>query len=266
MKDMRRKAFSVDLTATRLEAGVVPLRLACLQATLIKRGGTIRVMAFSLKMALKGVQEASSVSEHGLRSVVAVLDHLESRTEDIEECLLKFNRLLTSTLSSKTLELIAASAFPQSIVKTIKRHLENPPTRCPHFAFCHFRLSLLSDCPGCGLLRPCLFCDLLPPDFAIFLLGCPHPFPLTPCAKRSNRSPRPPSFPLRRAFCTPSPRSAAPPSPAFAAPSAGAEDRGLRVPVHRPLCDLRGGGREFCARRRPGRGLRRHGRAQGPVR
>ncbi|CAJ1344309.1 unnamed protein product [Effrenium voratum] len=84
-------------------------------------------MAFSLKMALKGVQEASSVSEHGLRSVVAVLDHLESRTEDIEECLLKFNRLLTSTLSSKTLELIAASAFPQSIVKTIKRHLENPP-------------------------------------------------------------------------------------------------------------------------------------------
>ncbi|CAJ1375856.1 unnamed protein product, partial [Effrenium voratum] len=128
VKDMRRKAFSVDLTAIRLEAGVVPLRLArCLQATLIKRGGTIRVMAFSLKMALKGVQEASSVSEHGLRSVVAVLDHLESRTEDIEECLLKFNRLLTSTLSSKTLELIAASAFPQSIVKTIKRHLENPP-------------------------------------------------------------------------------------------------------------------------------------------
>ncbi|CAJ1430019.1 unnamed protein product, partial [Effrenium voratum] len=123
-----RRQRLLQLAAQQLRSPRALLTLGHAQgATLIKRGGTIRVMAFSLKMALKGVQEASSVSEHGLRSVVAVLDHLESRTEDIEECLLKFNRLLTSTLSSKTLELIAASAFPQSIVKTIKRHLENPP-------------------------------------------------------------------------------------------------------------------------------------------
>lgn len=85
-------------------------------------------MAFSLKMAMKGIQEAASLSEHALRCAIAVLDHQEAKADDIEDCLLKFNRLLSSPVpSSKVIDMIASSNFPSSIVRVMRRNKENLP-------------------------------------------------------------------------------------------------------------------------------------------
>ncbi|CAK9000130.1 Hypothetical protein SCF082_LOCUS6366, partial [Durusdinium trenchii] len=85
--------------------------------------------------ALKGVQEAASLSEHALRCTIAALDHSDAKAEDIEdvECLLKFNRLLSSPPSTKAfvsdvrvagffedwrvVEMVSSSNFPSSIVR-----------------------------------------------------------------------------------------------------------------------------------------------------
>ena len=67
--------------------------------------GVVQQMTFSLKMALKGIQEAASLSEHALRCAIAVLDHQEAKADDIEDCLLKFNRLLSNPVPSSKVQL-----------------------------------------------------------------------------------------------------------------------------------------------------------------
>lgn len=66
--------------------------------------GVVQQMTFSLKMALKGIQEAASLSEHALRCAIAVLDHQEAKADDIEDCLLKFNRLLSNPVPSSKVQ------------------------------------------------------------------------------------------------------------------------------------------------------------------
>lgn len=81
----------------------------------------------SLAEALKGIEEASGLSEQVLNWLSAALSNPQISREEVEAALTKTSSWLTTPVPPQILSLVANSAVPGAVVRIIGRFIDEPP-------------------------------------------------------------------------------------------------------------------------------------------
>lgn len=88
-------------------------------------GNVANVM--SMATAVKGVEEATAITEHLLRCAASAVENAQASRAEVEAVLSKLVALLQPPVAAQATQLIASSPLPGAVVRTIKRFQDAPP-------------------------------------------------------------------------------------------------------------------------------------------
>ncbi|CAE8648585.1 unnamed protein product, partial [Polarella glacialis] len=80
-----------------------------------------------LPAAVRGVEEASAVTEYVLRCASAAIEHQQATQQEVEAVLSKLCSLITLPVSPQVSQMLANSALPSAVVRTIRRYQNEAP-------------------------------------------------------------------------------------------------------------------------------------------